>query len=129
MQEWYYLGWIQFTVEILSDNYVFWRDSLEIITGIKKSDNNIPKVFSLKQNFPNPFNPSTTIVFTLPKTEVVSLKIYNLLGQEVFTLVSEKLTPGEYKYTWNASQLASGVYFYKLVSGNYSSTKKLILLR
>jgi len=104
---------------------------------IKEDSDNIPKIFSLKQNYPNPFNPRTTIQFSVPKAEYVTLKIFNLLGQEVTTLVSDKLTPGEYKYTWDASQLASGVYFYKLEAGNPSTgsgsnfmqTKKMILLR
>jgi len=88
-----------------------------------------PHEYSLSQNYPNPFNPSTTIEFSIPKSEFVTLKIYNLLGQEVATLVSDKLTPGEYKYTWDASQLASGVYIYKLETDNFNSTKKLILLK
>jgi len=85
--------------------------------------------YTLKQNYPNPFNPKTNIQFSIPKTENVTLKIYNLVGQELTTLVSEKLKPGEYKYTWDASQLASGMYFYKLETESYNSTKKLILLR
>jgi len=98
--------------------------------GIEKEESDyLPTVFSLKQNYPNPFNPSTTIEFSIPRTETVKLKIYNLLGQEVTTLVSDKLTPGEYKYTWDASKLASGVYFYKLEAGSFSSTRKLILLK
>jgi len=99
------------------------------VTGIEEVNSDIPKVFTLKQNYPNPFNPRTTIEFSIPKTETVKLKIYNLLGQEVTTLVSDKLTPGEYKYTWDASQLASGVYYYKITAGNYVDIKKLILLK
>jgi len=90
---------------------------------------NHPDKYVLYQNYPNPFNPSTTIEFSLPMTEFVTLKIYNLLGQEVSILVSEKLSSGEYKYTWDASNLASGMYFYKLETKSYISTKKLILLR
>jgi len=89
----------------------------------------IPQEIALSQNYPNPFNPTTTIEFSIPKAEHVTLKIYNLLGQQVLTLVSDKLTPGEYKYTWDASHLASGVYVYKLEAGNFSNTKKLILLK
>jgi len=90
----------------------------------------IPFEFTLKQNYPNPFNPTTTIEFSIPKAEFVNLKIYNLLGQEVATLVSEKLTPGNYKYNWDAGSLASGVYYYKLESSKgFVKTRKLILLK
>jgi len=88
-----------------------------------------PLQYSLKQNYPNPFNPTTTIEFSLPESEHVTLKIYNLLGQEVATLVSDKLKAGSYNYSWDAGSLASGMYFYRLVTENYSCTKKLILLR
>jgi len=104
----------------------------EFFTSIEDeplSQSPIPQKFLLSQNYPNPFNPSTTIEFSIPKAEHVTLKIYNLLGQEITTLVSEKLTLGEYKYTWDASQLASGVYIYKLEAGNFSITRKLILLK
>ncbi|MCP4412162.1 MAG: T9SS type A sorting domain-containing protein, partial [Gammaproteobacteria bacterium] len=98
--------------------------------GITKDDtDNLAKVYSLKQNYPNPFNPSTTIEFSIPKSEFVTLKIYNLLGQEVVMLVSDKLTPGSYKYTWDASGFASGIYYYKIESVTFMQTKKLILLK
>jgi hypothetical protein len=114
-----------------SNNTSEFSQCIEIQNLSKLSSNNpeYPKTFKLYQNYPNPFNPTTTIEFSIPKTEQVTLRIYNLLGQEVTTLVSEKLTPGEYIYTWNASQLASGIYLYKLQTESYSSTKKLILLR
>jgi len=88
-----------------------------------------PQGYVLLQNYPNPFNPTTTFEFSIPKNEFVTLKIYNLLGQEVVTLVSDKLMPGNYKYNWDASHLASGMYFYKLESDSYCSTKKLILVK
>jgi len=101
------------------------------ITGLFKEPNRklFPNEYNLFQNYPNPFNPTTTIEFSIPKVENVTLKIYNLLGREIAKLISDKLTPGEYKYTWDASHLASGMYFYKLETENYSSTKKLIFLR
>jgi hypothetical protein len=89
----------------------------------------IPKVFSLSQNYPNPFNPMTTIRFDIPKEVKVTLKMYDMLGAEVETLIDEVMEPGYYKYEWNASKFASGVYFYRLTAGNFVSTKKLILLR
>ena len=112
-----------------------------------KSDNNIliSNSFRLYQNYPNPFNPTTTIKYNVPsdvkrKTEngfnasgvggkIVTLKVYNVLGKEVATLVNKKQLPGNYKILFNAENLNSGVYFYKLKTGNYSSVKKLILLK
>jgi len=89
----------------------------------------IPTELVLHQNFPNPFNPSTTIEFSIPKSGIVTLKIYNLLGQEVITLVSDKLTAGDYNYSWNAGDLASGVYVYELNAGGFIEARKMILLR
>jgi predicted GH43/DUF377 family glycosyl hydrolase len=80
--------------------------------------NAIPQRFILHQNYPNPFNPSTTIEFDLPKTSEVSLKIFNIHGEEVATLVSDRLTAGNYTYEWDASNLASGVYLYRLQAGD-----------
>jgi len=85
--------------------------------------------FNLKQNYPNPFNPITTIEFSLPKAEYVTLKIYNLLGQAVITLVSEHLSRGIHNYTWDASNFSSGVYHYKIESNNFTKTKKLLLIK
>jgi hypothetical protein len=88
-----------------------------------------PGKFQLFQNYPNPFNPSTTIEFTIPKTEFVTVKIYNLLGQEVTTLVSQTLKAGFYNYGWNASDLSSGIYYYTLTAGEFQDVKKMVLLR
>ncbi len=93
------------------------------ITGI------IPEILMLEQNYPNPFNPSTTIEFSIPEPGWVTLKVFDLLGNEVTTLVSEELTTGSYKYNWNASDLASGAYFYQLKLGSFNKIKKLLLLR
>jgi hypothetical protein len=90
---------------------------------------NVPGVFALEQNYPNPFNPITIINFQLPIVNFVTLKIYDILGREVTTLVSEKLSPGTYNAEWNASGFASGVYFYRLQAGDFVETKKLLLLR
>jgi len=89
----------------------------------------IPNVFSLRQNYPNPFNPTTNIEFSIPKSEFVALKVYNILGEEVATLVSERLTAGSYKYDWDARDLASGVYLCRVQAGNYIEVKKMVLLR
>ncbi len=97
-------------------------------TGIKDLGG-VPLKFELSQNYPNPFNPSTLIKFTIPKENVVSLKIYDVIGQEVATLVNRKMKAGNYQYTFNANALSSGVYFYTLKAGNHVATKKMILLR
>ncbi len=89
----------------------------------------IPNEYQLSQNFPNPFNPSTTILFNLPKSGGARLKIYDALGVEVATLVDEDLSAGSYSAEWNANGFASGVYYYRFESGVYSETKKLILMK
>jgi hypothetical protein len=80
------------------------------------------------QNYPNPFNPSTTIRYELPKTADVSLKIFNVLGQEMVSLVNDQRAPGSYQVQWNAN-VPSGIYFYRLEAGGFVETKKMILLR
>jgi hypothetical protein len=97
--------------------------------AISKNKLPFPAGFSLSQNYPNPFNPATTIEFNLPKTEFVSLQIYNILGENVATLVSEKLSAGDYSYLWDASLLASGVYWYKIKAGDFINVKKMVLVR
>ncbi len=89
----------------------------------------MPISYNLSQNYPNPFNPSTTIEFSLPKSEIVELKVYNILGKEVTTLVSNKLNSGNHKYQFDGKNLASGVYYYRLVAGDFREVKKMILLR
>ena len=93
------------------------------------ADENLPGEFRLDQNYPNPFNPITTIQFTVPKHANVKLKLYDLLGRKVVTLVDEELEPGEYKYIFNASGFASGVYFYHMEADRFVQVKKLILLK
>jgi len=88
-----------------------------------------PNQFSLSQNYPNPFNPSTTIEFSLPKSEFVNLRIYNILGEEVATLVSDKLQVGNHTYQFDGSNLASGVYLYRIEAGEFQQVRKMILLR
>lgn len=90
----------------------------------------IPEKYALEQNYPNPFNPSTTIEFALPQSSFVTLKIYNILGKEVASLVSEMLAVGNYNYHWNATRMAAaaGVYFYQLRTDKFSQTKKMILM-
>jgi len=94
-----------------------------------KIDEVIPTKIILFQNYPNPFNPSTTIAFDLPKTSKVTLKIFNVLGEEIATLVSDRLSGGSYTYDWDGSKLASGVYLYRLQAGDYVETRKMVLMR
>jgi Tol biopolymer transport system component len=97
-------------------------------TSITKNEN-IPSEFKLFQNYPNPFNPVTNIEFSIPKTEFVTLKIYNILGEEVITLVSKKLSAGKYKYDLDARKLSTGIYFYQLHAGDFIEIKKMILMQ
>ncbi len=98
-------------------------------TSIQSQYANLPISFKLSQNYPNPFNPSTMISYQLPVISEVELSIFNLLGQKVVTLVSEKQAAGVYQVEWNAKAYASGVYYYRLSTDKFVETKKLILLR
>lgn len=89
----------------------------------------LPEEFSIKQNYPNPFNPATKIEFTIPKENNVEIKVFNSLGMEVITLLNENKEAGKHSVEFNANKLPSGIYFYKIVSGNYSEIKKMILLK
>ncbi len=100
-----------------------------IATGIKGNEAGKPVSFELSQNFPNPFNPTTTISYILPTATHVTLKIYNVLGQQVATLANGNKTPGRYSVTFDASRLASGVYFYRLTAGSYILVKKMVLIK
>lgn len=97
--------------------------------SVNEDGNGIPDDFNLSQNYPNPFNPTTTIAFSLPIANLVTFKVYNILGQEVATLVNEEMKAGNYTVNFNATQLASGVYFYKLTAGSFNSVKKMSVLK
>jgi hypothetical protein len=98
-------------------------------TGVANQGNNQPKQFVLNQNYPNPFNPSTEISFTLAKSEKVKLSVYNLLGEQVAVLVNGMRNAGPQAVTFNAKNLSSGVYFYKLEAGSTVLAKKMMLLK
>ena len=93
------------------------------------NNNGTPFEFSLSQNYPNPFNPVTTINFSLPVKGIVTLKIYDVAGREVKTLINEIKDAGVNSVTFDASLLSSGVYFYKLSSGSYTDTRKMMLIK
>jgi hypothetical protein len=97
--------------------------------SISHIENSVTENYFMKQNYPNPFNPTTTIEFGIPKQEFVSLKVYDMLGREVSTLVSQNLNQGVYKYTFQTSGLSSGMYFYVLNSGTFKQTKQMVLIK
>jgi photosystem II stability/assembly factor-like uncharacterized protein len=97
--------------------------------GIQPISSEIPNQFSLYQNFPNPFNPTTKIKFQIAKSGDVKLVIFDVLGREAATLVNENLNPGTYEVTWDAGRYPSGVYFYRLITQDYSETKKMVFLK
>ena len=101
----------------------------QVVGSVKQNKTNIPGTFELGQNYPNPFNPTTQISYSIPVKGYVSLKVYNILGEEVATLISGVQPSGDHVITFNAIKYASGVYFYRLQSGNFSDTKKLILIK
>ncbi|MGA7721981.1 MAG: T9SS type A sorting domain-containing protein [Ignavibacteriaceae bacterium] len=99
------------------------------ITGVTKSNNKIPYSFALSQNYPNPFNPTTMIQYSIAKSGPVTLKVYNVIGQVVATLVNQQQQAGNYTVNFNANRLASGIYMYRIESGSFSSTKKMTYLK
>ncbi len=105
------------------------RRLIDETSDIINLNNNLPGVFTLNQNYPNPFNPSTTISFSIPNEEFVTLKVFNSLGEEVAELVNETKSAGNYSVSFNANNLSSGIYFYKITAGNFVEVKKMILIR
>jgi hypothetical protein len=112
------------------DTLTFGNSSMPCaLTGIKNPENEVPKTFMLNQNYPNPFNPKTVIEFSLPKGEFVEIELYDVLGKKVATLLSEPKQPGKYQLTVDGTNLASGVYFYKMTAGSFNDTKKMLLIK
>jgi len=121
---------------LVSDEYIefdgWYIDDIEVfyypITSVDE-DSVMPLNFSLSQNFPNPFNPTTSIKYSLPEQRFVSLKIFDILGKEVATVVNENKPAGNYEVQFDASNLSSGVYFYQLRAGNFTESKKMLLMK
>jgi S-formylglutathione hydrolase FrmB len=123
-------GYFNFKFEISSDGYVYWTDTLRLKTVVTVTKPELQETtFNLGQNYPNPFNSKTTIKYSVPESSKVILRIYNVLGKEIETIVSEEKPTGSYEVTWNAGNLPGGVYFYQFNAGGLIETRKMILRR
>lgn len=120
-----------FTIEIAGISDLDIIQNVEFLSNFKGENLALinPENYELKQNYPNPFNPSTTISFSLPKSDFVSLKVYDATGKEVADLLNKNLGQGSYDVKFDAANLTSGVYFYKLITGDFVSTKKMMLVK
>jgi len=111
------------------DNVFGTMGNHDFTTDIKDITSGLPTVYALNQNFPNPFNPSTNINFSIPVEEFVTMDVYNSIGQKIATLVNENKTAGTYQVDFDGANLSSGIYFYKITAGNFTETKKMILMK
>jgi hypothetical protein len=116
-------------VLIGTDDQSVWRRSLSEIIGIQNISTEIPTKYSMGQNYPNPFNPITNFKFSIINSEQVKLIVYDIMGREVQTLVNERLSAGTYETTFDGSMLPSGVYFYKLSTGKFTETKRMLMIK
>jgi hypothetical protein len=114
-------------IDIIKD--ALYSFSTTIPTDVDEDLTALPEQYYLFQNYPNPFNPSTTIKYSVPQSSNVVIKVFDILGNEIETLVNEEKPAGTYEIDFDARNLSSGVYFYKMTGGNYSETKKMLLLR
>ncbi|RPI03263.1 MAG: T9SS C-terminal target domain-containing protein, partial [Ignavibacteriae bacterium] len=105
------------------------RFTLAQLTGFQEPGGNAPRASSLGQNYPNPFNPTTAIKYQLPEKSLVDLKVFNLLGKEMTTLVHGERPAGVHEVIFDASNYASGIYFYRMIAGNFMQTKRLMLVK
>jgi hypothetical protein len=124
--------WAQSLLGCVLDGVVYGDTSL---VGIELISTEIPQLYNLYQNYPNPFNPTTKIRFSIPPYQVgqgdrlVILKIYDVLGKEIATIVNEQLNPGTYEVEWNAEDYPSGIYFYTLITNTFSQTNKMVIIK
>ncbi len=114
----------------------FWYAAYQVVTQATEQQDLLPVIFEMFQNYPNPFNPTTTIKYSIPASlnpsqgvTLTQLKIFDILGREVATLVNEAKAPGNYEVNFDAINLASGVYFYRLQAGSFVQTKKMMLMK
>jgi hypothetical protein len=120
---------------VKAENAAGWSDFSEarsfstLFVGIDDEDSQLPTEFSLEQNYPNPFNPETIIEYKISNTTPVSITVYDLVGREIAVLVNEVKQPGNYLVNFNGENIASGVYFYKMIAGDFSFVKKMNLLK
>ncbi len=128
-------AWIIFTLEDTAETpatgaYVLLDDlSWGAVVGVKEVNSNIPTKFAMQQNYPNPFNPSTRIEYTIPEASFVQLKVYDIVGNELTTLVNEYQPAGTFRAEFNAANLSSGIYIAKLTAGSFTKTMKMTLLK
>ncbi len=110
-------------------SYTWIGDTTDVVSVVNYTDNRLPKSYRLEQNYPNPFNPTTSIAYALPHPGMVTLTVFNMLGQKVAELVNQYQTAGNYNVNWDAAGVPSGIYFYQLTSGVYTQTKKMLLVK
>ena len=121
-------NYFNFEAQIGCDNWPYWEETYQLVVGVE-NEITFPTEFALEQNYPNPFNPSTTISWQLPVGSQQTLKIYDVLGNEIATLIDEYKPAGRYEIEFTASSLPSGVYFYQMRAGDFIETKKMLLLK
>jgi len=118
------------TNEVHENNNVGWAPAIGYGSIVSvESEMIVPEKFVLYQSYPNPFNPSTRIKYSIPNSEIVSLKVYDILGREIAVILDEYKSAGTYTIEFNASRFASGVYFYQLQAGSFVETKKMVLMK
>lgn len=116
---------IKFSTNTVSNYFALSSQSVTTV----ENNGNVPSKFALEQNYPNPFNPATTIKYSIPVSEFVRVKIYDVLGKEIATLVNREQAAGSYKVEFDGSRLASGIYLFKLQTNNFVETKKMVLTK
>jgi len=119
-------------IDVLSssaaDDKIAWYENLGVV-GVGSISNEIPIKFSLRQSYPNPFNPSTIIRFAIPEESFVTIKVFNILGEEITTLINENIIAGNYEAEFYLTTLPSGIYFYQIQAGSFIETKKMVLMK
>ncbi|HRE11398.1 MAG TPA: T9SS type A sorting domain-containing protein, partial [Ignavibacteria bacterium] len=109
-------------------NVIKITDTLDILTGTNPI-NNLPNGYSLSQNYPNPFNPQTMITYSVPQSSFVNITVFDILGREIYSPVNEIKKAGSYELNINAGQIGSGIYYYRMSAGDFSDTKKMIVIK